>query len=501
MPASAEQIHVAASVQYHAPYGTKLANTKTPTTASPAKGGSPLTKQDPALTTPSNIKSLSTSPITGTPKSTSTPLKEVPVIFSLADLESEMSQPPPAAAEEAITPVVAEPATPPQEGPADFEEEEAAAHSAESMPVESVEETPEKVPQQTTSPPSPEEELFTSKAVASFDAAMTEASQKKQDADEAEAKAAEPAALIEYEPFVDQLATKLGPQRLSPVAAFLRALTIRDSEYWSALDMWLSSPSEASNSSLLSNYGFITSVHFTAPITAPETAPATIPYDVSNPNSFLGGIGKDMENALYANPDDRDDLEAIHKIGEVIGGAVQKASRREAFVMQSDEQDRIDLQNDGNNFLCCYIHERVARTLRKERVPTREVYELIGRRIVEGAILRGEWQYKKKVDHDVRELRLDEKERVLYAREGRAILILAIIRDHKLSTPIARAQREMDVMKAWMKANANNETTEEPFVIIDSVSSSFPALFLVPPPHSCCAVSLVEWPSASSVPH
>jgi hypothetical protein len=43
------------------------------------------------------------------------------------------------------------------------------------------------------------------------------------------------------------------------------------------------------------------------------------------------------------------------------------------------------------------------------------------------------------VTQDVRELRLNEKERVLWARwQNDAVLVLAIVWDHKLNDPIAK---------------------------------------------------------------
>ena len=274
----------------------------------------------------------------------------------------------------------------------------------------------------------------------------------------------------------DPLFSEEDLETLPPITALLRTLEMKHtSEYWTAMDDWLTSTTESSSSSLLSSYDFIMSTSIERPeaeSTSQVIKRGTSDTDkeIQSPNEYLGSKGRDLEDS-YAADFDINGLDEAVRVRSLIAAHRKGASLlTEEIEEEQLNSDQAELARDGENLLYCYLHERVARKLKKKKFTMDFVLDLIGKRIIEGALIRNEHQYKKKVNRDVREVRLNEKERVLYARQGRAILILDIVFDHKLQTPIATCQREMDVMKTWMKANKHTMPEDEPFVIVDSVT-------------------------------
>lgn len=246
----------------------------------------------------------------------------------------------------------------------------------------------------------------------------------------------------------DSLMRRTGLATMSPIMAVLRSLELKEASYWRSFDEWMCDLKEPMSSSLLKEYKFISAVNADQRQVQAAKRDTNSDIDVTDmgvPSNYFGFLGRDLEERLWTNKLELLDIDAVVRQKDAIHGI----SMRRYDDKTSD--DAVDLSKDGENILYCYIHERVARKLKSEKYSNEYVYELIGKRIVEGALIREEHQYKKKVTRDVRELRLDRKERVLYARSARAILIMALVLDHKLDMPIAVAQKEIDIMRSWMK--------------------------------------------------
>ena len=250
----------------------------------------------------------------------------------------------------------------------------------------------------------------------------------------------------------DSLMRRTGLASMSPIMALLRSLELKESSYWRSFDEWMRNPKESLSSPMLKEYRFITAVNADERLlqAARRDANKDVDFiaDMAVPANYFGFLGRDLEDKVWTNKLELLDIDAVVRQKDAINGINTKRFNEEKCQV---DDDAAELARDGENILYCYVHERVARKLKSEKYTNEYVYDLIGKRIVEGALIREEHQYKKKVTRDIRELRLDRKERVLYARSAHAILLMALILDHKLDMPIAIAQKEIDIMRSWMK--------------------------------------------------
>ena len=249
----------------------------------------------------------------------------------------------------------------------------------------------------------------------------------------------------------DSLMRRTGLATTSPILALLRSLELKESSYWRCFDQWMCNPKESMSSPLLKEYTFITAINADENLVQAARRETNEGADVTAamavPANYFGFLGRDLEDKVWTNQLELLDIDAVVRQKDAINGVNTKRFEDE----KAPIDDTAELAKDGENILYCYIHERVARKLKAEKYSNEYVYDLIGKRIVEGALIREEHQYKKKVTRDIRELRLDRKERVLYARSAHAILLMALVLDHKLDMPIAVAQKEIDIMRSWMK--------------------------------------------------